>query len=103
MRHRAGGAPVRSTGQEGIRPMPKRFSAPLLGSALLAVDCGAPLPGPGPGTAPGPFYCNATAELKGVIAVEDPVPDRYIVVLAPPAPGLRPAAARIESLTRDYD
>jgi len=82
--------------------MPKRLSAALLGSALLALACGAPLPGPGPGPAPGPFDCNAAAELSGLIAVEDPVPDRYIVVLAPPAPGLRPAAARVEALTRDY-
>ncbi len=81
--------------------MPNRRYAGLLGPALFALACGAsPLPGPGP--APGPFDCNAAAEISGVVAVEDPVPDRYIVVLAPPAPGLRPAAERVETLTRDY-
>jgi subtilisin family serine protease len=80
----------------------RRLARPL-GAALAALACGAPLPGPGPGPAPGPFDCNAAAEISGVIAVEDPVPDRYIVVLAPTAPGMQPAATRAAALTRDYD
>ena len=82
--------------------MSNRCRAGLLGAALLALACGAsPLPGPGP--APGPFDCNAAAGITGVVAVENPVPDRYIVVLAPPAPGMRPAVERMDALTRDYD
>jgi subtilisin family serine protease len=79
--------------------MPNLCRANLLGAALLALACGgSPLPGPGP--APGPFDCNAAAGITGVVSVEDPVPDRYIVVLAPPAPGMRPAAERMEALTK---
>jgi subtilisin family serine protease len=77
--------------------------AGLLGAALLALACGtSPGPDPGPGPAPGPFDCNAAAAITGVVEVEDAVPDRYIVVLTPSAPGLRAAAARIDALTRDY-
>jgi subtilisin family serine protease len=83
--------------------MPTIRAARLLGPALLALACGAPPgPGPGPGPNPLPFDCTAAAQISGVVAVEDPIPDRYIVVLGPPGPGLRPAAQRIETLTRDY-
>jgi subtilisin family serine protease len=83
--------------------MPTRRLAGPLGAALTALACGGQIPGPGPGPNPGPFDCNAAAEISGVVAVEDPVPDRYIVVLRPTAPGIQPAAARVAALTRDYD
>jgi len=74
----------------------------LLCPALIALACGgSPTPPPGPDPNPGGFDCNAAAAVTGLVEVEDPVPDRYIVVLAPPAPGVRQAAA-IETLTRNY-
>src|SRR5262245_48689020 len=90
----------RSARQEEIRPMPNPCRATLLGAAFLALACGAP-PVPGPGPAPGPFDCSAAAGISGVVAVEDPVPDRYIVVLSPPGPGMRPAAERVATLSSD--
>lgn len=82
--------------------MTTRRLAALFAPALLALGCGAgPAPTPGPQPNPGGFDCNAAAAVTGVVEVEDPVPDRYIVVLAAPAPGVR-AAATIEALTRDY-
>src|SRR3990172_11905569 len=82
--------------------MSRRHVTVLLCPALIALACGgSPTPPPGPDPNPGGFDCNAAAAITGVVEVEDPVPDRYIVVLAPPAPGVRQAAT-IEALTRDY-
>jgi subtilisin family serine protease len=60
----------------------------VLGAGLIActnvVD---PIPAPGGG-----FECSSAEQLSGLIAVEDPVPGRYIVVLKDTEPGLAPAA-----------
>jgi subtilisin family serine protease len=72
-----------------------------LAPLLLALACGgAPAPAPDPGA--GGFDCDAASRLSGVVEVEDPVAERYIVVLRPPAPGTRPAAAVIATLTREH-
>jgi subtilisin family serine protease len=83
--------------------MSRRTVSGLFCPALIALACGgSPTPPPGPDPNPGGFDCNAAASITGVVEVEDPVPDRYIVVLAPPAPGVRQAAT-IEALRRDYE
>jgi subtilisin family serine protease len=82
--------------------MSLRTATGLFFPALIALACGgSPTPPPGPDPNPGGFDCNASAAISGVVEVEDPVPDRYIVVLAPPAPGVRQADT-IGALTRDY-
>jgi subtilisin family serine protease len=82
--------------------MSLRTATGLFIPALIALACGgSPTPPPGPDPNPGGFDCNAAASISGVVEVEDPVPDRYIVVLAPAAPGVRQAET-IDALTRDY-
>jgi subtilisin family serine protease len=72
-----------------------------LAAAFAALACTVePIPDPGP--APAPFDCGAATTFSGVVAVEDPVPGRYIVVLAPPVPGALAARAAVETLTRRY-
>jgi subtilisin family serine protease len=82
--------------------MSLRTATGLFIPALIALACGgSPTPPPGPDPNPGGFDCNAAASISGVVEVEDHVPDRYIVVLAPAAPGVRQAET-IDALTRDY-
>ncbi len=76
------------------------FAASLF--ALLIPGCaGSPPSGPGPG--PAPFDCALLPDLSGFVTVEDPVPDRYIVVLKPAPAGARvPAADVARSLTGEF-
>jgi len=53
---------------------------------------------------PGPFECASTAGLQGIVRVENPIPDRYIVVLKETAPGVLAASvqATAQSLAQGY-
>ena len=78
----------------------------VLAMSFAIVRCGvAPEPDPGPGDPPDPpvagFECSSTTELSGVIDVEDPVPNSYIVVLATDGPAQMTATA-LESLATRY-
>lgn len=70
-------------------------NAALLGLSSLLLGCPNeidPIPGPGP------FECASSAGLKGVVAVENAIPDRYIVVLKDAAPGVEAAAVGATAL-----
>ncbi len=62
----------------------KTMAAVAVMLLLLLVGCEAATP-PGPAPGPGGFDCDRPAALSGVVAVKEPVADRYIVVLKPPA------------------
>ena len=66
----------------------------LLGLATALAGC-PNLVEPSPDPGPGPFECAAPSHLRGVVEVEDPVPDRYIVVLKDASPGVPTAAAAV--------
>ena len=85
-----------------------RFRAPSL--AALAASAAAlsacpnvvvPSPDPSPGVG---FDCTSSAALSGVVPVEDPIPDRYIVVFKDPQPGVRASAVETtaQSFVREH-
>ena len=71
--------------------------APLLLMILCAGCADVPVPAPGPSPdpdpGPGPFDCADGSGLSGIVQVDNPVPDRYIVVLKKPSPGERSTTA----------
>jgi subtilisin family serine protease len=74
-------------------------SAVLLGLSSALMGC-PNVVDPGPA----PFECASTAALTGVVRVEDPIPDRYIVVLKETAPGVAATSAKAmaQSLAQGY-
>src|SRR5262245_23787096 len=69
--------------RETVRSRPKAtLAAALTGLAFLLVSCTNVID-----PNPMPFDCSATQQLSGLIPVEDPIPDRYLVVFKSAASG----------------
>ena len=65
----------------------------ILCAGCADVPVPAPGPSPDPDPGPGPFDCADGSSFSGLVQVENPVPDRYIVVLKEPSPGERSTTA----------
>jgi subtilisin family serine protease len=72
---------------------------PIVAVAILAGGCP-------PTNGPQPFDCtDAIASLEGVVEVEDPIPNQYIVVMKPARVAAAGAARRqaVQALATDFD
>ncbi len=71
--------------------------------AAWGPGCDPAEPGPVPDPPPprAGFDCADPSSLSGIVEVEDPIPDRYIVVMKEPAQG-RATAVTVQSLAQSY-
>lgn len=71
-----------------------RLIAALVTVLLFLAGCNSVTPPPDPTPPTGGFDCARPPALSGVVPVQNPIPDRYIVVLKPQAAGAAAAADR---------
>ena len=81
----------------------KALGAVVAFLGLLISGCaGGPQPQPDP--SPSRFNCDLPVTLSGIVEVQDPVPNRYIVVMKPPPPGIAPTetSSTAQEFVRTY-